>query len=158
MIALLLTAALCGGLREAVKQAQKPVGPFQQWKAEAQPRGGELQLFRSKRVLAPFASCRVALAKDVSALECELPFDDAAKAGDELERLTKQAGKCLGDEWEKTEPPIRVKYALLGITSWKKRAMEVQLYAQGPAEKLHLGFPVEPVTKGAVVVLTITVE
>jgi hypothetical protein len=158
MIALLLTTAFCGGLREAVKQAEQPTAPFAAWRAEKQSFSGELQLFRSTRVLPPFALCRVALGKDVSALECELPFDDAVNASAQLALLTKQAGQCLGEGWDKTEPPIRVKYGLLGITSWKKRSLEVQLYAQAPSDKLHLGFPIEPVQKGAVVVLTVTAE
>lgn len=158
MIALLVTAALCGGLREAVKQAEKPVGPFTAWKAEQEPFAGDLSLFKSKKALAPFEMCRVALAKDLSALECELPFDDGAKATAQLEQLAAEVGKCLGPQWDATRPPIAAKYGLLGISSWKKRSMEIQLYAQGPSEKLHLGFPLMPVQKGAVVVLTITVE
>ena len=159
MIALLLAAAaLCSGLREAVKEAAKPTAPFAAWKREQEPFAGDLSLFKSSRKIAPFETCRLALAKDLSAFECELPIDDMKKAFDELQRLIAEADKCLGPSWEKTHPPFEQKYSLLGISSWKKRAMEVQLYAQAPTGGRHLGFPLMPVQKGAVIVLTVTVE
>jgi hypothetical protein len=159
MIALLLTAAFCGALRDAVKQAERPVRPFAAWKAERQPFvNADLELYRSTQTVPPFASCRVALAKDLSALECELPFDDTVRASAQLQDLVAQAGRCLGQRWEQRHPPLEQKYGLLGISSWKKRALEIQLYAQGPSTNLHLGFPLQPVEKGAVVVLTVTVE
>ena len=158
MIALLLAAAgLCGGLRQAVKQAERPTEPFAAWKGAQEPFAGDLSLFKSKRGLPPFDKCRVAVAKDLSALECELPIEDLRKAYDELQRLIAQVDKCLDSSWEKKHPPIEQKYSLLGISSWKKRAMEVQVYAQAPGDK-HLGFPLMPVQTGAVLVLTVTVE
>jgi len=157
MIALLITAAFCGSLREAVAQAQLPVAPFAEWKRDRQEATPPLELYKSARTLPPFLSCRVAQAPDLSALECELPFDDAGPAAAQLRELSAEAAKCLGEGWEEKHPPLEAKYGLLGVTSWNRRAVEVMLYAQAPG-KLHMGFPLELVQKGAVLVLTITVE
>lgn len=158
MIALLLTAAFCGYLREAVAEAELPVAPFAGWMRERQTFSGPLELYKTTHEVPPFLSCRVAKAPDLSALECELAFDDAALALGKLRELTAEAAKCLGERWEEKHPPLEAKYGLLGVTAWNRRAIEVMLYAQGPSAKLHMGFPLEPVQKGAVLVLTVTVE
>ena len=163
MIALFAAGSLfCAGLREAVAQADKPSAPFASWKGARQPAKGELELFQSKRTLPPFSLCRVALAKDLSAMECELPVDSAQAAESQLASLIKDAGSCLGETWERKHSPmeheVMVQRGLLGMASWDRRALNVMLYAQGPAAKDRFGFPLERVEKGAVLVLTVTAE